>query len=460
VAEAPSARVRRSLSHVGGEVTTEGDAGACEALRHALDVASAPAPRVARDADAGGAPTDVGAAVTDDGATATANGRADATRPDDDEDRAHVHGFHAYPARMHPVTAARLVTAFSPRGGVVLDPFCGSGTVLVEAMLAGRNAVGTDLNPLAAMLATSKTERRDAEARARIASEARAIGKLADERRKARTGPSRRYPEADVALFEPHVLLELDSLRLGIERHEDAAVRRDLGLVLSAILVKVSRKQGDTSDRTAPRRLAAGYTTKLFVRKAAEYVARLDAFAAALPGTPKTRPSARVRLDDATALRTVRDGSIDAVVTSPPYAATYDYLAHHALRLRWLGLDARAFERDEFGARRAYARLSPDEARDAWRAELTRFLEAVARVVRPGGAVVLLVADSAVRHVALRANEIVLDVCRATPFFPVARASQARPHFHGPTAAAFARAPRAEHALYLRREAARVRTTP
>ena len=43
--------------------------------------------------------------------------------------------------------------------------------------------------------------------------------------------------------------------------------------------------------------------------------------------------------DDATILKKVETGSIDAVVTSPPYVATYDYLAHHALRLRWLGLD-------------------------------------------------------------------------------------------------------------------------
>src|SRR5262249_17266475 len=114
-------RERRSLSHVGGAVDMGGDPALAQRLALALDVDAEPS--ASRD---------------------------------------HVHGFHSYPARMHPATAARLVAAFAPPGATVLDPFCGSGTVLVEAMLAGRRAVGTDLNPLAVALATLKTTPRSA----------------------------------------------------------------------------------------------------------------------------------------------------------------------------------------------------------------------------------------------------------------------------------------------------------
>ncbi|MEO7093430.1 MAG: DNA methyltransferase, partial [Polyangiales bacterium] len=111
---APEART--ALKHVGGPAKKRGDAAVAELLAHAFDVGE-------DDADAA---------------------------------RAHVHGFHSYPARLHPVTAARLVAGLAPEKGVVLDPFCGSGTVLVESRLAGRRAVGTDVNPLAIRLAHLK----------------------------------------------------------------------------------------------------------------------------------------------------------------------------------------------------------------------------------------------------------------------------------------------------------------
>lgn len=431
--KAGAARQRRSLAHVGGAIDTAGDPRAAELLAHALDVSPAKGGEAAPSAD-------------------VPAGRPRPTGPEDDgPDRVHVHGFHAYPARMHPETAARLIRAFSPERATVLDPFCGSGTVLVEAMLAGRRAIGTDLNPLAIKLATLKTQVHDAARTERLVALAREAAAFADARRLARAGATRRYPPEDVALFDPHVLLELDGLRAGITHATEEAgkgFREELQLVLSAILVKVSRKQGDTSERVGPRRLAAGYPSRLFVRKAEELAARLTAFARALP---VPFPEARVSLDDATRLTTVRDATIDAIVTSPPYVATYDYLAHHAARLRWLDLDARGFERGELGARRRYAVLGPREAMDAWSRELGGLLRALARVLRPGAPLVLLMADSAVGRDALRADDIVASVAPGARFHPVARASQHRPHFHGPTAAAFSRSPRAEHALLLER---------
>lgn len=70
----------------------------------------------------------------------------------------YTHGFHLYPARMHPEIAKRLIAKYaSDKKKVVFDPFMGSGGVLVEALLHGNNSVGIDVNPMAVLLSKVKT---------------------------------------------------------------------------------------------------------------------------------------------------------------------------------------------------------------------------------------------------------------------------------------------------------------
>ena len=69
----------------------------------------------------------------------------------------HTHGFHQYPARMHPHIAKKVIEKFASENKVVLDPFMGSGGVLVESMIHGNNAIGIDVNPLAVLIAKVKT---------------------------------------------------------------------------------------------------------------------------------------------------------------------------------------------------------------------------------------------------------------------------------------------------------------
>jgi SAM-dependent methyltransferase len=413
--EAPAeVRRRRSLTNVGGAVETSGDREAAAILAQSIEVTPS----------------------ADEGA----------------DDRAHVHGFHVYPARAHPVTARRLVEGFVPPGGTVLDPFCGSGTVLVEAMLAGRAAIGTDLNPIAVMLARAKTFPRSPERTAALVTAARGVAEYAEARRRAKAGATHRLPREDVAVFAPHVLLELDGLRAGIAK-APPETRPELSLVLSSILVKLSGRRGDTSDASVEKRIGAGYASKLFVKKTEELARRFDAFFGLLE--KRALPRARVYEDDATLLKKVEDASVDAIITSPPYVGTYDYLTHHELRMRWLGLDARKLARGEIGARRNYEKLSPRDAMVGWERELADLFRAFARVLKPDAPLVLLIADSAIgrgQAEPIRADEVVARVAeRGRDLVPVARASQTRPHFHGPTAGAFTGKPRLEHALLLRR---------
>lgn len=67
------------------------------------------------------------------------------------------HSFYRYPARFSPLFARAAIAAFTDPGDVVLDPFMGGGTTLVEARAAGRLAIGTDINSLAVFVSSVKT---------------------------------------------------------------------------------------------------------------------------------------------------------------------------------------------------------------------------------------------------------------------------------------------------------------
>jgi len=71
--------------------------------------------------------------------------------------KSYTQGFHSYPAMMIPQVARRLIEEYSKGGDILLDPFCGSGSVLVEAKLTKRCSWGIDLNPLAVLIARVKT---------------------------------------------------------------------------------------------------------------------------------------------------------------------------------------------------------------------------------------------------------------------------------------------------------------
>jgi len=74
-----------------------------------------------------------------------------------EETRTLTHCFHDYPARMIPQIAAKLLDLFGVSAKRLFDPYCGTGTSLVEAQLRGIDAIGTDLNPLARLIAKAKT---------------------------------------------------------------------------------------------------------------------------------------------------------------------------------------------------------------------------------------------------------------------------------------------------------------
>ena len=76
-----------------------------------------------------------------------------------DEKQDEISSLHPYPARFIESIPRSLIDALGVKPGTsIMDPFCGSGTTLLEAKKRGIDSVGVDLNPIACLISKVKTQ--------------------------------------------------------------------------------------------------------------------------------------------------------------------------------------------------------------------------------------------------------------------------------------------------------------
>ena len=409
-----------------------------------------------------------GGAVERAGDGESAAALAELLAPDPGLARALTHGFHSYAGRMHPSTARVAIARFSQPGQDVLDPFCGSGTVLVEAMAAGRKAVGSDASPLAAIVARVRSTTLGPEGRQRLVESARQIAEEAAERARKRQRPDiPSWAGGEKDRFFPHVAFELYGLRELIGETKEDDVGRALRACLSSILVKFMRG----SDEAEARRIGRGVPSHFFASRAEELARGLEALERR---TPAGTPAPQIQVADARDLsawgarrlcrrRTIVGGDgnpsrvpmsdglaargFDLILSSPPYAGTYDYAEHHDVRFLWLGLPRANLDRVQVGARDD----GLGSAAQRWHHDRQRWLSEMARVARRGAAIILQVGDGVVAGAPEDAARAVEDEARRLGLVPVARVSQARPPHDYRLRQIFEGRPRREHVVLLRK---------
>lgn len=370
---------------------------------------------------------------------------ADAWRAGGKEDRSLTHGLHAYPARIHPRVARKLIDAFSLPGELVADPFQGSGTVLVEALAAGRCAFGGDVNLVAARIASAKTTRLPGDERRAIETTASRIGGIVNRLSREESlfdpdHPPPAPPEEIERWFTPEVYHELFALRNAIDREPDPKRRYLLELILSSIAVRVSQKAAETVDAERAGRAPRGAPGRFFSDRAREFgkgIAELCRLA------PKAVPSPVVVLADARALP-LRSGCVDLILTSPPYVGTYDYAAIQAIRAGLLDLDLSIARRCELGSRYD-ARFAPETALTEFKKDLTAAFREIARVARADSPVIVIMGDSAIRTRFIDGLDLTKECAKGAGLEFVASASEERP-----STWRFARGRRREHLVCLK----------
>lgn len=246
---------------------------------------------------------------------------------------------HPFPARMAPDIALDVIE--DCKGSLrVLDPMAGSGTVLAVARSKGHRAIGVDIDPLAVLISRVWTTEVDSEALQEKANDV-----LEDAHRifvSLRTRDA--YPiNADDETqhfvrywFDAYARRQLVSLATVIQEVQDDTIRDALWCAFSRLII--TKKSGASLamdlSHSRPHRAFKYALSKPFRKflAATDRVARncIDST------TRDPGPAARVYEGDARNLA-LEDGSIDLVLTSPPYLNAIDYLRCSKFALVWMG---------------------------------------------------------------------------------------------------------------------------
>ncbi len=379
------------------------------------------------------------------------------------------HQFHSFPAKYPPQLPRKFIDGLTEPGETVLNPMMGSGTTLVEALLAERKPIGFDTDPLAIRIAKAKTMDLD---KPKVLETGNAIlnsvyQRPIDQRDQLREEYHSNWDSNTSKFvnywFHSKTQGDLCTLMNEIRRIPDETLRTFFEIIFSAIIITKSGGVSVALDlaHTRPHRAKILHDSngdilwgkeKLdqpsarlpFLSKKLrpvfdEFSNRFQRNFANLPDLKTDHPIPEIKYGNAKNIP-LAENSIDLIVTSPPYASNaIDYIRAHKFSLIWMG-----FSVNELAQRRSrtiggestagmkfeklpsYTRhviqgiedCDPKKGRVLHRyySEMTQVLREMYRILKPGKVAILVVGSSNMRGRDTETGECLTEIGRKIGF--------------------------------------------
>ncbi|PIZ00435.1 hypothetical protein COY62_02525 [bacterium (Candidatus Howlettbacteria) CG_4_10_14_0_8_um_filter_40_9] len=248
--------------------------------------------------------------------------------------KSYTHGIHTYPAMFIPQVARRLLENYSQKGDAVCDIFCGSGTALVESNLLGRNTYGIDLNPLAIFLAKAKTTPIDP---SKLAKE---YFKLLLEIEKIKDTEIEKPVFNNIEFwFKEKAIFQLAKIKKAILNINNQAIRNYFMVSFSETVrlssntksgeFKLVRRKNEKLENHNPDVLG------IFKKKTEANINGMKDFFK----DAKKQATTKIIYGDSSKDNGMKEGSIDLIITSPPYGdsrTTVAYGQFSRLSAQWI----------------------------------------------------------------------------------------------------------------------------
>jgi len=281
-----------------------------------------------------------------------------------------LHRISPYVGRIKPSFANFLIKYVSSEGDTILDPFCGIGTIPTEAILMKRNSIAIDLNPYAyyISLAKSKSDNNNKDDLIKY------LKKIKINTKKISL---EKIPEWVKEYYNHETLKEILFLI--------TKLKKDKQYFLLGCLTGISQghRPGHLSKPCAwtlpykPRKDDKGEYREVIPRL-------IEKVNRTYTNGFKTESKMEVFMDDARKLP-LKNGSVDHVISSPPYYDTLDYVGSHRLRLAILGY----FNHDK----NMKLKKTLIQRFDSYLFEMELCIKEINRVLKNGGYCIFIVGD-------------------------------------------------------------------
>ncbi len=291
-----------------------------------------------------------------------------------------IHGIYPYRGKMSGIDAAHVISQL-PSDTILLDPFCGTGTIVYEAQAQGMTAIGVDNNPLACVIARGKTESIDPES---IFS---TLTQAIQSARNQEDPPT--IPESVSCYFHPETA---DQIMRMVSNATDFPSYL-LATLYGSICVAARACNGwlwtssSIGRINEPLRNIDFYSTLL--RKVRKHIGFINSGPPAMIYSHDTRHIHEI----------VPENSVDVIYTSPPYFDALDYTSYYSkLVLEIFGLD------------RTSIREGLIQRFSSYKEDMQTALASIDRVIHEESLVILIVGDRMVRGNLIRGSDFFSEI--------------------------------------------------
>ena len=351
----------------------------------------------------------------------------------------YTHCFHTYPAMMIPQIARKLLKEYGIEEGWLLDPYCGTGTSLVEASLFGMHSVGCDINPLVRLIATTKST----PVCLSVLDETLSTFNKYIFQIECQDSHLPDAPIPDIQnlsyWFSEEVIKTLAHLRVAINDIKDKALQNFVLVAFSETVREVSyTRNGEFKLYRMPTNKLKDFTPDVFGIFGKKLRRNRQGLASYLEKRKNVKTSVSTANTVQGELPTPRPPEgYDLVITSPPYGdsqTTVAYGQFSRLAAEWIGLpNARKVDKIAMGGIRSKETLTGcrvssavekirviDEKRagdvSAFYIDLERSISSIAEACSPHATICYVVGNRRVKSVMLPTDDFVVETFRQHGF--------------------------------------------